>query len=78
MSISADLPCAVPHERWAIDPLYSPDVEPGKLYVRFAATIEHIQEFDAELFKMPHSEALAMDPQSRILIEEVCMYHIRM
>ena len=58
-------------DRWDIDPLYSPHVESGKIYAQFAATIDDIQFFDNILFKLSNVEATSMDPQIRILLEEV-------
>lgn len=71
-SNGVDLQQNIPLERWALDPLYSPDIEVGKLYVRFATNIDGVQSFDKTLFKLSHAEATSMDPQSRILLEEVC------
>ena len=72
MSNGVDLQQNIPLERWALDPLYSPDVEVGKMYVRFATNIDGVQIFDNTLFKLSHAESASMDPQSRILLEEVC------
>ena len=68
----ADLQRIIPSERWELDAYYSPFAEPRKIYARFAATIEGIQQFDTVPFKISRTEALAMDPQSRILLEEAC------
>ena len=71
MESCADLPTVVPAERWDMDALYSPEVAPGKIYARFAATISGVGNFDLGIFRIPRSEALATDPQGRILLEEV-------
>ena len=60
-----------PLDRWDIDPLYSPHIESGKIYARFAATVDNVQLFDSALFKLSNIEAISMDPQIRILLEEV-------
>ncbi len=66
-----DIQRLIPLDRWDIDPLYSPHVDIGKIYARFAATIDDVDAFDNTLFKLPIGEAITMDPQSRILLEEV-------
>ena len=69
---SLDLPGAIPVARWDLDGVYSPDpASSGKMYARFAATLDGVEAFDGALFGMPRSEGLATDPQSRILLEEV-------
>jgi len=40
------------------------------MYVRFAAFMDGIDEFDAALFRLSQSEAAGMDPQGRILLEQ--------
>ena len=72
METCADLPKLIPAERWDVDTLYSPEVASGKLYARFAATVSGVGEFDGAMFRLSRSEALATDPQGRILLEEVC------
>lgn len=41
----------IPHERWAIDRFYSPDVSVGKMYVRHAGFIDSFDQFDAAAFR---------------------------
>ena len=68
----ADLPGPTPVARWDLDSLYSPEQpSSGRLYARFAACMDGVEAFDGALFGMPRAEALATDPQSRILLEEV-------
>ena len=71
MSHSAEIQRLMPLERWDMEALYSPHVETGRLYARFAATIDGIQAFDHTLFRLSNAEAVSMDPQGRILLEEV-------
>ncbi len=71
MESCADLPTVVPAERWDMDALYSPEIAPGKMYARFAATVSGVGDFDGGTFRISRSEALATDPQGRILLEEV-------
>ena len=40
------------------------------IYTRFAAFCQDISHFDGGLFRLPVSEAAAMDPQQRVLLEE--------
>ena len=71
MESCSNLPTVVPVERWDMDALYSPEVSAGKMYARFAATVSGVGDFDGGLFRLSRSEALATDPQGRILLEEV-------
>ena len=40
------------------------------MYVRFAAFVPGVEEFDAGLFRISQSEAACMDPQGRMLLEQ--------
>ena len=48
---NADLPSLIPHERWAIEAAYAPDVAPDKMYVRFAGFLPSLEAFDAGAFR---------------------------
>lgn len=48
---AADLPQAVPHERWELQRCYAPGAEVGKMYVRHASYLRDVAAFDAAAFR---------------------------
>ncbi|KTD11309.1 type I polyketide synthase [Legionella jamestowniensis] len=60
----------VPPDRWNIDDYYdSRPTTPGKIISRKGGFVANIDQFDAALFDISPSEAAAMDPQHRLLLE---------
>ena len=41
-----------------------------KIYVRFGAFVDGVDQFDSGAFRLPYAEAAALDPQARILLEQ--------
>lgn len=57
-------------DRWDIDEYYDPSGDaPGKMYVREAALLDRVDQFDAAFFGISPREAASLDPQQRLLLE---------
>ena len=41
----------IPHERWALEPAYAPEVATDKMYVRFGGFLPTVDLFDAAAFR---------------------------
>ncbi|CAL8465609.1 g5145 [Coccomyxa elongata] len=70
LSTGANLPVTVPVSRWDIDDVYSPEPVAKNMYVRFGCFVDAVDEFDASAFRIASGEAVAMDPQARIALEQ--------
>ena len=46
-----DLQTVIPHERWAVEPVYAPNVATDKMYVRFGDFLPGVDLFDAAAFR---------------------------
>jgi polyketide synthase 5 len=65
-----DLVKEVPAERWDMDQYYDPEPGvPGRSISKWAAFLDDPTGFDAEFFGIGEREALASDPQHRVLLE---------
>lgn len=65
-----DMVTEIPADRWAVDDYYDPQPgRSGKMYVREAAFIDGVDQFDASFFDISPREAASIDPQHRILLE---------
>ena len=68
---AVDLPTSIPLERWDVEHLdASPEVYQSNM-LRFGAFMSDVSTFDSKAFRLAPAEATAMDPQSRVLLEQV-------
>jgi len=61
----------IPANRWDIKPYYDPQpFTPGKIYCKWLGSLDDIDQFDAEFFNISPIEAVGMDPQHRLFLQE--------
>lgn len=61
----------VPSSRWKWTEHYAEKAQPGKTYSKWAALVDDVDCFDPEFFNIPPTLAKLIDPQERLLIQEV-------
>jgi acyl transferase domain-containing protein len=64
----------IPPDRWALEGFYDPDVEraleQGKSYSKWGGFIDQFAQFDPLFFNISPREAMNMDPQERLFLQE--------
>ncbi|CAL5223543.1 g6075 [Coccomyxa viridis] len=69
MQCGQTLQRCVPLERWDMDSLYDPEGSAGSSYTRFGAFAADVDLHDAAFFRLSRTEAVAVDPQTRLLLQ---------
>src|SRR6478672_9706961 len=65
-----DLVTEIPSDRWDADEYYDPEPGvPGRSMSKWGAFLDDVAGFDAEFFGISDSEAIAIDPQQRLVLE---------
>ncbi|WP_172831227.1 type I polyketide synthase, partial [Mycobacterium asiaticum] len=65
-----DFVTEVPADRWDIDEYYDPEPGvPGRSHCKWGAFMDNLGDFDPDFFGISEREAIAMDPQHRLLLE---------
>lgn len=65
-----DLVTEIPPERWDADEYYDPEPGvPGRSVSKWGAFLDDVAGFDSEFFGINEREAVATDPQHRLLLE---------
>jgi len=71
MKNGTDSVIKVPKERWNADQYYDLNPKtPNKSYSKVGGFLEDIDKFDTLFFNLPPIEAISMDPQQRLFLEE--------
>jgi acyl transferase domain-containing protein len=63
----------IPKSRWDWQDVYDESIKHGKTVSRWGALIDDVDCFDPGFFKIDETEAVTMDPQERLLLQE--SYH---
>ena len=74
MQQQATLQRCTPLERWDADALYDPEGAPGRADTRFGAFAADVDLHDAAFFRLSRTEALSLDPQTRLLLQVYAMH----
>ena len=61
----------IPADRWDTDKYYVETAEAGKTVSKWGALIDGVELFDPDFFKVPANSAKILDPQERLLMQEV-------
>jgi polyketide synthase 5 len=65
-----DLVTEIPSDRWDADEYYDPEPGvPGRSASKWGAFLDDVAGFDSEFFGINEGEAIALDPQHRLLLE---------
>ncbi|KAA8966016.1 sulfolipid-1 biosynthesis phthioceranic/hydroxyphthioceranic acid synthase [Mycobacterium sp.] len=65
-----DLITEIPPDRWNADDYYDPEPGvPGRSVSKWGSFLDDVAGFDAEFFGISEREAVALDPQHRLLLE---------
>ena len=65
-----DLVGEIPADRWDADVYYDPEPGvPGRSVSRWGAFLDDVGGFDCDFFGMTEREAIAIDPQHRLMLE---------
>ncbi|AXE29470.1 hypothetical protein DK842_05875 [Chromobacterium phragmitis] len=71
LTAARDSVAPIPSSRWDAAGFYDPDRSVvGKSYSKWAGLIDDIAGFDADFFNISPREALLMDPQQRLFLQE--------
>src|ERR1700757_1037711 len=65
-----DLVTEVSRDRWDVDEYYDPEPGvPGRSVSKWGSLLDDVAGFDSEFFGINEREAIALDPQHRLLLE---------
>ena len=60
----------IPLERWDVNTIPAPDDVLASNMLRFACFMDQVDRFDSGVFRLARAEAAALDPQSRVLLQQ--------